>query len=566
MTRRRRTHGQRSRATNSSVWSRLSGAVRSAGYSSAPYRILISGRAPTAVTAAPADLRPGDATAGTALLDGQYAFCGQQLDVSNDADSISPAPWGHETYGETWLASLHGFTWLRDLRAVATDASRTRARALVTQWLKRHSAINDLPWRADVLGRRTHAWLGSAEFLLNGAEAEFRDRFFVGLALQVRHLARTVRQGPDGAPRFSAIKGLVAAATSLPDGERRLQTAMRALEAEIGRQVFADGGHVERSPSAHLTALADLIDIRACLTNGSHSVPDALQQAIDRMAPMLRAYRHGDGALALFNDSTEETSWLIDLVLAQADARGRAHANAPHAGFRRIQAGRSLALLDVGAPSRIGRSTHAGTLSFEFSVGKERMIVNCGAWRGGDDSWKLALRATAAHSTLTINDKNSSKLLPDGTIGAGPDEVDVTREDQDGAVWIDARHDGFVDTFGLIHRRRIYIAADGSDVRGEDLLQRQGQGTTVGREFAVRFHLHPDVQVSMVQDGSSALIRLPSGAGWQMRAKGGTLDLAESVYAGQPGERRRASQIIVTGAVETGETLVNWALRKIPKN
>ena len=556
---------RRKRTTRPSQWGRIVGAVRDIGYSSAPYRMMISGRAPSSITGAPADMRPGDAAIGAQLVDGGFEFLGQRRDVAPGSEQ-GEAPWSHTGYGEAWFAALHGFTWLRDLRAVAGNSGRERAQALVADWLARHTAIHTLAWRPDILGRRVAAWIGGGEFLLAEADTGFTDKFYVGLALQVRHLTRTVRQGPDGAARFAAIKGLLAAATCLPDGERRLQTALRALDAELTRQVMADGGHIERSPSAHLTALADLVDIRATLSSNDQPVPDALQQAIDRMAPMLRAYRHGDGALALFNDSLEEAPWLVDLVLAQSDARGRAHANAPHAGFRRIQAGRTLALMDAGAPARVGTSAHAGTLSFELSIGKERLVVNCGAWRGGDNSWRAAMRATAAHSTMTVDDTNSAELMAEGGIGVGPKNVEVSREDQDGAVWIEASHDGFVEPFGLVHQRRLYVAADGSDIRGEDILHRKRHDTQGGRAFAVRFHLHPDVQASLVQDGSSVLLRLPSGAGWQMRGKGGTLDLAESIYAGQPGERRRSNQIVVTGPIEATDTTINWALRRIPKN
>jgi uncharacterized heparinase superfamily protein len=280
---------------------------------------------------------------------------------------------------------------------------------------------------------------------------------------------------------------------------------------------------------------------------------------------MLRGFRHGDGGLALFNDSTEEDAWLIDRVLAQADTKGRPLSDARHGGFQRLQAGRTVLIMDAGAPPAVGLRAHAGTLSFELSVGKERLIVNCGAWRGPDRQWVQALRASAAHSTLTVDDTNSAVVLEEGGIGIGPNRVEASREEKDGAIWVEASHDGYAQPFGLKHTRRLYMAPDGADVRGEDRLSRAGGSGRAGRSFAVRFHLHPDVQASLVQDGASVLLRLSSGAGWQLRAAGGTLDLNESVYAGRPGERRRTEQVVITGGIGAEETIVKWALRRIPK-
>jgi len=275
---------------------------------------------------------------------------------------------------------------------------------------------------------------------------------------------------------------------------------------------------------------------------------------------------HGDGALALMNGSVEEEPWMIDLILARADARGRAQLNAPETGYRRVQASRTVLIVDTGPPQKIRRFAHAGTLGFEMSVGKERLIVNCGTWRGGEPTWRNALRATAAHSTLTVDDTNSAELHDDGRLGDGPSDVFVEREDQDGATWIDAHHDGYIAPFGLVHRRRIYISADGNDIRGEDVLSRKESRAQSGRSLALRFHLHPDVQSSLVQDGSAVLLRLPSGAGWQMRASGGAIDLNESVYAGDGITRRRTEQIVITAPIRADNTTVKWALRRIPKN
>ena len=559
--------GRRKNSAGGTALGGVVGRLKGLGYASSAYRLTLAGRTPDRLLLQPADMLPGDASRGSALLENRYAFAGQEVTApAGPGVSQDGPPWHHTGAGEFWFRELHSFDWLRDLQVLATQASRARARKLVLHWLDLHTAIDPRPWSPDLLGRRVTAWLAHAEFLLKDSDSSFSKRFFRGLALQARHLSRIARTGEDGAERLLAIKGLLYSGLSLPNGERRTQQALKLLAAELTRQILPDGGHFERSPSAHLSVLRHLIDLRGTLVSAGQPPPEALNNAIDRMAPVLRAYRHGDGALALFNDSVEQEPWLIDLVLAQCAAKGRAQDNAPHVGFRRVQAGRSLLITDLGAPAKNGRRIHAGTLSFELSAGKERLIVNCGPWHGDDAAWRKALRATAAHSTLTVNDTNSCELFDDGSIGTGPAPIESQREDQEGASWLEASHDGYREPFGLIHRRRLYVAPDGNNLRGEDTLTRADSNNRGGRSFTIRFHLHPDVQASLVQDGGSVLLRPPSGSGWQIRAAGGTIGLNESVYAGDGLNRRRSEQVIITGPVEAEETVIKWALRRIPKN
>src|ERR1035438_6362547 len=156
-----------------------------------------------------------------------------------------------------------------------------------------------------------------------------------------------------------------AAAVALPEHNGFLVRAMRFLPREVARQVMPDGTHVERSPMAQLAALQDMTEIRALLQAGQTQPQPVLATTIERMAPALRAMRHGDGGLALFNGSREETSNLVDLVLTQAGRGSRAPSSLNEGGFQRLQAGRTVLIVDCGAPPGpdIDRCAHAGTLA-----------------------------------------------------------------------------------------------------------------------------------------------------------------------------------------------------------
>lgn len=529
-------------------------------YRSRLYHFYLGFERPRGFAVAIDDPWPGSPERGDDLFHGRFRFAGQQFAFTERVE------WAPADAREAWLEGLHGFAWLRDFRASGGEIARRHARTLVADWCVLFGRWHPVIWRPDLCGSRIAAWCAAGSFLLQGAKPEFESRFFAALGRQARHLFRAGNGSVVGSTRFTVIRGLLAAAVGLGWAGARLRRIETMLREEIDRQILGDGGHIERSPSLQRQVLGDLAECRAILLAANRPPPERLLNAIDRMAPMLRTLRHGDGGLALFNDSAEEEPWLIDATLTIADARGRALANAPHAGFQRMAARRTLVLVDAGTPAPLPDHVHAGTLSVEMSVGKQRVIVNCGPHHGQSESWAAAIRGSAAHSTLTVDDTNIVEFRGDGTIGRKPLTVACMRNDQDDACWLDLSHDGYLTNFGIIHQRRLYMAADGDDFRGEDSLLTQSHGREpahVSRGFAVRFHLHPSVRASLIQDGRAVLLRLADGSGWQFRASGGALSLEGSIYFGDAVSHRRSEQIVVTGRTDQSGALVKWGLRRM---
>src|SRR5271167_3406896 len=517
------------------------------------YRHTLIGRVPD-------DLRlriglrwPGDAKRGTAIAGGEIELGGEVI--------RNPSPrWFPPSAGPEWIAAWHGFGWIADL-TTAGGAARDAAGDLVQSWLRENSAWHGIAWRSDVLATRVFAWVAQFdEIVRRDQDHTLRRVMLTSMAAQLRHLARTAKWEVAGAARLRALKGLIAGRAALGDSATRLAKVVRVLQREVEAQILPDGGHQSRNPSLQLQVLQDLIDTRAVLRAAQIETPGALQHAIERMAPMLRFFRHGDRRLALFNDSLEEDGVLIDLVLTRSETKGGAPIQAPQTGFDRLQAGRSLAIMDTGRPPPRGfdEVAHAGMLSFEMSHERERISVNCGAYRGPKSSWSRVARASAAHSVLVVADTNSVEIREDGTLGRGPPSIARERAEHEGQQWISATHDGYRERFGLTYARQLFLAADGEDLRGEERLTGRP-----GAAFAVRFHLHPSVQASLAQDGA-VLFRLPSGMCWRLRAAGGEMSLGESVYLGSS-KVRKTQQVVLSGTVGAEGAAVRWALRREPK-
>jgi uncharacterized heparinase superfamily protein len=518
------------------------------------YRHTLIGRVPAELRLRLHERWPGDERHGRAILAGNIEFAGELV--------RNPMPaWFPAGAGPGWLAGWHGFGWLPDLVTIDA-AARDPARALVQSWIAENTAWHPVTWRSDVVATRILAWIVHFEEIA-GREPDraLRRAMLASIAAQVRHLARTAAWELAGVARLRALKGLIGGLIALGGSEKRVSRVLRALERELPIQVLPDGGHRTRSPSVQLQVLRDLIDTRAMLRAARLEIPGALQQAIERMAPMLRFFRHGDRRLALFNSSVEEDAVVVDLALTRSETRGHAPSQAPHSGFQRLQAGQSLVLVDTGKPPPRGfdGEAHAGTLAFELSQGRERIVVNCGGYRGANPAWRRVARATAAHSVLVVGDTNAVEITADGALGRAPASVRSERAEEGGHQWIAATHDGYRPRFGVTYSRELYLAADGDDLRGEDKLTGRA-----GAAFAVRFHLHPAVEASLSEDGNGAALRLPSGAAWRLRAAGAELSLGESVYLGS-GDLRKTQQIVLSGTTGPSGATVRWALRREAK-
>lgn len=542
------------------AWRRASSAV------TAPFHA--AGRAPEKLVIAPQDLRTSDPTRAEEIYAGLFAFAGKTVDTKGRSPFLVEPPSGE------WLEALHGFGWLRHLRAADTTLSRANARALVDEWIGLRGGGGPAARTPQVTARRIVSWLCHSPLILDGADRAFYRRFLRSLARQTRFLARARMRALDGLPRLLVSSALTYAGLCLAGEARLLKTAAKQLSDDLDQQILADGGHISRNPAALVDVLIDLLPLRQAFTVRNVAPPQPLLNAIDRAMPMLRFFRHGDGSFVQFNGAGPSQGDLIATILAYDDARGGPLEDAPHSGYQRLAAGDVLLVMDVGAPPPIAlsRSAHAGCLSFELSSGAEQIIVNCGVPRTGRELWDAASRATAAHSTAVIADTSSCRFVTSETlrrlvgpvIASGPSQAGSKRYPGAGGIRIVASHDGYRRRFGVVHERALTVAAAGDHVEGEDVFRAAaGRGPTPeDAKLALRFHVHPAVRASATQDGHGVMLAPPVGDGWLFSAPGFSVELAESIYLPGANGPRRAEQIVVHGSLRSTPK-ISWSLRRL---
>jgi uncharacterized heparinase superfamily protein len=122
-------------------------------------------------------------------------------------------------------------------------------------------------------------------------------------------------------------------------------------------------------------------------------------------------------------------------------------------------------------------------------------------------------------------------------------QVELARDDTAGIVMVEASHDGYVRRFGLVHQRQLTLAADGRELRGQDLLILQGRRRRAEPiPYAGPLPPPPDVEAATTADGQGALLRVRGRTVWQFRCRGGRLAIEDSLWVdgGAPFARPRS--------------------------
>jgi uncharacterized heparinase superfamily protein len=500
---------------------------------------------------APHDLRTADATRAAEIYAGRFVFAGKIVTCHGRSVFDLEPP------SEDWEAALLGFGWLRHLRAADTTLTRANARSLVDDWISNTGRKRAVGRRADVLARRVISLLSQAPLVLGDTDGKFYRRYLRGLAREIRYLRYTLLD-VDGVARLQVLIALCYASLCLANQAGHIRTATRKLSDELQRQILPDGGHISRNPGALIELLIDLLPLRQTFAARNIAPPAALLNAIDRMMPMLRFFRHGDGSFALFNGMASAPSDILATLLAYDDTHGAPMATMPHTGFQRVDAGAMTIIMETGTPPppSVSQDAHAGCLSFELSSGPSRIVVNCGMPSTGRDNWRVFARSTAAHSTLSCHDTSScqfvelsamKRLLRGAPVVSGPSNVESYREVVANGVLLTTSHNGYQAGLGVVHRRVLLVSHDGSRLDGEDTVTptRGARIKANQSDYALRFHLHPSVKASRLSDGRGVMLVLPNREVWSFEALEDKVELEDSVFlAGNDGARRTAQIVI----------------------
>lgn len=534
--------------------------------------------AATAFVSAPEPRTIGSVARGRQLVAGNFLFSG--FLVEGPDLSI----WEIAADNPAVADEIQGCAWLDDLAAVGSDKARVQAQRWVFDWIARYGKGTGPGWTPDLVGRRLIRWINHGFFLLRGQHKDASDRFFESLGQQCVFLSRRWKVAASGLPRFEALAGMIYAGLSLEGMETHVDQAVAALAADCESRIDADGGISTRNPEELLEVLSLLNWTILALGETNRRIPPQLLAAVERVAPTLRALRHADGSLARFHGGGRGLDGRLDEALAASGVKSLPEPGV-HMGFLRMAGGRTSMIVDAAAPPTgdASANAHASTLGIEVTSGRRPLIVNCGSGARFGDEWRRASRATPSHSTLGIDGISSSHLATGGRLTGHrellsevPSRVQCNALTVDGDRKLELSHNGYQPSHGLTHARILQLSVDGRTLEGEDLLATLDQADEAafdaardqsgphGIPFAIRFHLHPDVEATLDMAGAAIGLTLKSGEVWVFRHDGvAQMSLAPSVYLEIGRLKPRVTQqVVLSGRAMSYATRIRWSLAK----
>ena len=409
-----------------------------------------------------------------------------------------PADWNNESPSKLWSYNLHYF---EDLLSDNTEEKHNFHLQLLNSWVDQNPVGYGNGWEPYPISLRIvnilKAWLGGLEL---------DEKLFSSVFAQASFLSNSLEKHLLGNHYFVNLKALLFAGVIF-ENTRWLSIAEKGLLSEIPEQILEDGSNFELSPMYHLLILVDMLDMlnlsRAYPALASGKLVFLLEDYIPKMLRFMEVMTYPDGGVSFFNDSAdgvapskvkiESYAEKLGFEIRPVDLNKSQIIDNADSGYMCVTSAGNKLIFDASAvgPDYIPGHAHADTLSFELSIGNQRVFVNSGTSEYGLSPKRLNQRRTAAHNTVEVDGKDSSQVWSSFRV-ANRAEI-ISRHPvlkKDNSIDLFAAHNGYKSLFGgCIHARKLTFR-ENSLVVTDSLL-----GTFKCAKS--RFYFHPNLIIRL---------------------------------------------------------------------
>ena len=461
--------------------------------------------------------------------------------------------------------NIHNFLWLN---LVDRKNKNVTVQRIIKEWIAKHSKYTKDIWDEDLTSLRIISWISNADLILNTNDKDFNKSFYKNTIRQINFIKKNINNFNDDNKKISSISLLILSGLVFKEYFTYYKIGLKELKKLTDNYFDANGFPINRNFENLLTFVQYFILIKEWIKSAQETVPEHLEDIIEKNLICLNSLNNPSKKLPLFNGSTDRS--LNNFFNYLDKLNYSLKKNLKSVGQVQIVKNNKTTLyFDSGEPPnyKVSKDYQSGPLSFEYSSDKDKIITNCGYGRKISKKIQILSKFTSGQSTLCIDDTSVVKFKKNNlinkvygsTISNTFKIFDVERKENKENIEISATHNAYLEKFGYLHKRKINFYKKSSSIDGSDYLIKKHGSSDVN--FSIRFHLYPGINTVKTLSGKSILLQTNGNKAWVFSSDELAIDLEKSLFFG----RNKALSnkcIVIYGKTMDRDVNINWKLKK----
>ena len=456
--------------------------------------------------------------------------------------------WYNPKYGKLWLYNLNYFDFLNTSE---NNKSNTKKNLnLIKSWINNNPYLSSIAWDPYPTSLRI---VNLIKFCVSNTinDQQLNQSIF----LQSHYLTKKIEWHIMGNHIIANAKALVFAGIyfNCSESKKFLNLGLSILDREISEQILNDGGHFELSTMYHNIIINDFIDIvyfsKAQKTNLPKLFENKLILTLRKMVNWMLAMEHPDKKISFFNDAAFEVAPDSKFILGYArkinllkekNLIKKESIFLKDSGYISLSKKDLKLIMDVGklGPEYLMAHSHADTLSLEISLFNKRFVVNGGVSSYDKLKDRLYERSNLNHSTITVDDKNSSDVWDFFRTAkrAKPIQRSLSRNREQ--VAIKCSHDGYSNLFNNC------IVTRNATLKKDSLSITDSVSKISGKNIFSKFIFHPDVRIKSLTK-NKLVLKIKKKSGITIIINKGNFEIKNTLYMPEFGKKIKTKCLIV---------------------
>ena len=456
--------------------------------------------------------------------------------------------------------NYHNFDWLNTAKNIGGSEIVTLCKKHIINWYYQKYSIFSFVWDSTLIAKRLINLIYNFDFY--AVSATEKEKIIIK-SIIVKHYLTLKLQLLTNKYYLYSIE--ISKAILLFNLINKLETKkiIDSLNQQIHKQINENGMHKSINPCVHAEYINHLYEIKNMFLYFDINDQKKIELQIVNMISVLKNLYHKDNTIALFNGSNNSNLNEIKKInKLQKDLKTKNLSNIKN-GLAIYENSRFKIFLDVTKPTNklLSQNLHSGTLSFEISCDKEKIITNCGSIEKRIGKKPEFLRYSAAHSTIIINNTNISELIEKKSYKRAPKKIIFKNEENVSFLLWEATHDGYEKNYKKIIKRKLLISKKNPKVLGEDsIISTKFNSNKI--LYNIRFHLSPICACLLTNNKKSVLIKTKLNHSWVFKSDS-KLTIEESIYINDGKRISKTRQIVISGYASKSKQTEKWSLTKL---